>query len=343
VQLQKKGIARNYSMDGLRTLATLLVILLHVSSTYVIRTAESQVYDRSFWIANVLDSLSRICVPLFVMISGRYLLGRNEPTIASYKKRASRIILPIVAWTLIYISYRAALGYLTQKELGLGPILKDAILGIPFYHMWFLFMIIGLYAIAPLLNRLIQNASRNNLWIVTVIFLTFGFLNIAYDSIFGNRPIFILWFLNYLGYFLLGFLMKDAVKRISPLVLLLVFVISSLVTAVLSYFTAKFYHNFFFYSFLSPLVILASLSIYQLFSQTDMPANSFSRIAHLTLGIYLVHAGILDVLVRVFDSLRITFEYNVLLMILLEFALVAVISLALAFLFSKIKYLRKII
>lgn len=334
---------RNYSMDTLRTLAAMLVILLHVSSTYVSRSVDARVYNDYFWVGNIADSFSRICIPLFVMISGRYLLGRNESVLESYKKRAARIILPVIAWTLIYIIYRLAIGWGKQHELSLVPILKDTALGIPFYHMWFLYMMIGLYLAAPFLNRLLQNASRKQLWMVSVIFLLFGFLNIAYDSFLGNAPIFLLLFINYLGYFILGFLLKDTTTKISSSMLVLAFVISSLLTAALSYFTARFYNNLFFYSFLSPLVILASLSIYKLFSQTNLSPNVFSRIAHLTLGIYLVHAGVLDVMIYLLDRLKITFQSNPLFMIGLEFLLVAIISIAIAFLISKIKYLRKTI
>ena len=83
---------RNYTIDTLRTIATLLVILLHVSAEYVTYATKHQILDTSFWIGNIIDSFSRIGVPLFVLISGMFLLGRNESFKQSYQKRASRML-----------------------------------------------------------------------------------------------------------------------------------------------------------------------------------------------------------------------------------------------------------
>lgn len=65
---------RDLSMDALRGFAALFVVLLHV-------TAGSLCADKavdSEWIAaNVLNGLTRWTVPVFVMLSGAFMLKKN--------------------------------------------------------------------------------------------------------------------------------------------------------------------------------------------------------------------------------------------------------------------------
>ena len=82
-----KIMKRNYSIDTLRTIATFLVVLIHVSAKYIDTAINNLSFNKSFWIANISDSFSRIAVPLFVLISGMFLLGRKESIIQFYKNR----------------------------------------------------------------------------------------------------------------------------------------------------------------------------------------------------------------------------------------------------------------
>lgn|SRR5574344_86530 len=261
---------RNIAIDTLRTVSTLLVILLHISAEYVIKSMNDFTFDSSFWISNIVDSFSRICVPLFVLISGMFLVGRNETFEQSYQKRASRILIPLIAWTIIYLLYRMSISFVVSNIIDIKSLFVSVILGCPFYHMWYLFMIIGLYLITPLLNNSISKISRNNLWIVAILFLLFGMVNSCYDEFFNNNVFFMLWFINYLGYFILGYLIKDYKKRFPFYFLFSVYIISSILIAFLSLYTIKTYHNLFFYGYLTPFVAFGALSFYKLISSIEI-------------------------------------------------------------------------
>lgn len=63
---------RNYALDLIRVCAMCLVVLLHASSVFVS-------YSENVTLAgNILNSLSRPCVPLFVMLSGALLLNEAK-------------------------------------------------------------------------------------------------------------------------------------------------------------------------------------------------------------------------------------------------------------------------
>jgi len=69
---------RDYTSDTLRTIAALMVVLVHVVADYVNLAMKSDNFNLSFWVSNIVDSFCRICLPIFVMISGMFLLGRTE-------------------------------------------------------------------------------------------------------------------------------------------------------------------------------------------------------------------------------------------------------------------------
>jgi surface polysaccharide O-acyltransferase-like enzyme len=333
---------RNYAIDTLRTIATLMVVLLHVSSNYVEKGLSSNDYDISFLIGNIIDSFCRICVPLFVLISGRFLIGRKESIVTSFKKRVSRILVLIIVWSIIYLFYRSILEYLEYDSLNSSVLLKDVLRGSPFYHLWYLFMIIGMYLITPILNNQIEKILRKKIWFIALGFMIFGIINNIF-KITGYNPIFILWFINYLGYYIIGYLMKDSSIKISPLILLLIYILSSFLIFTLTIYTVKIYHNIYFYGYLSPFVIFGSLSIYKLFCQIKMDENILSRITHLTLGIYLIHAGILDLFNLGLMKLDFHFFDNAIIGIPFKFILVSLVSIISVSIIYKVKYLRKIL
>ena len=89
-------------IDTLRVLAALAVVWLHVAVGVV--QDHPSAASVSWWIGNVADSMSRWCVPIFVMITGYLLLSRPGDSLKKfYARRFSRIIIPLVFWTMFYL------------------------------------------------------------------------------------------------------------------------------------------------------------------------------------------------------------------------------------------------
>jgi len=319
-----------------------MVILLHVSAEYVIKGQDTLTYDSSFWIGNVLDSFSRASVPLFVLISGMFLLGRTESFRDFYRKRASRILRPLVFWSVIYSAYRLAGTYFIKGITGI-TLAKTAVTELPFYHLWYLFMLVGLYLISPLLNIVIAKCTTKELWKVAIALLGLGMLNNGYGILTGGRPIFLLWFIDFIGYFLLGYLIMHSKKTYPAALLLLTFIASGVLISALSFYTAKHFDHLYFYSYLSPLVVIGALSFFKFFLQLNLKENVLSQIAYLSLGIYLIHAGLLNFLVIGLKYSKLTFLDNPLIGIPIKFTFAFFSALAISWLFSKSKLLKKVI
>lgn len=145
--------------DLIRTLAIFLVVLLHASNEAL---QASSVPASYWWTAVVYKSLSLACVPLFVMLSGALLLQPaklDEPIRVFLKKRLSRIGLAFAFWSAVYLAWSFFITQtpVTLNNIGLG-IVRDLFTG-AYYHFWFVYLLIGLYLITPILRVVIAKGD----------------------------------------------------------------------------------------------------------------------------------------------------------------------------------------
>ena len=159
-------------LDILRVMATVAVILLHVSSEH---WGIASLDSIQWHICNLGDSITRWAPPIFVMISGAVFLNPEKKiSIKSlYTKNIFRLCTAFVFWSVLYAVKSAADFSLTATE-----VLVKIICG--HWHMWFLHMIIGLYVMVPILRAICQNALITKYFIITSFFL-----NIAAYTIFN--------------------------------------------------------------------------------------------------------------------------------------------------------------
>ncbi len=146
---------RNIGFDILRIAATFAVMILHVAAYKWSKTDYNTFAWNTF---NVYDSLVRWAVPVFVMISGALFLNAENSIEKMYKKYILRIFTAFVFWSFLY----AAFGYYKKRDL--LHALRSFVCGN--YHLWFLFMIVGLYMITPLLKKLVEDMKLTKYFLV---------------------------------------------------------------------------------------------------------------------------------------------------------------------------------
>lgn len=153
---------RTIYFDCLRILATIAVVILHVAAQnwYV-----TNIHSYEWNVMNIYDSLVRWGVPIFVMISGALFLEREVDIKRLYTHNIFKIVLTFIIWTTIY-----AVGQSLYKGFEWKTFIKWLIGG--HYHMWFLFMIVGLYMMVPFLKKIVESES------LTRYFLGLGFVAI---------------------------------------------------------------------------------------------------------------------------------------------------------------------
>ena len=151
---------RDYRIDLLRVVLITAVICIH---TFCVLDLETYPQYRTWSL--VLNTICHYAVPLFVMLSGMVLIDRcDEPLTLFYRKRLARIMVPLAPATVFFVALRI----LRDGESSLD-VLMEAFLGRPYYHLWFAFMLLGVYAFIPFLVRLVREIHNGILTFVCIV------------------------------------------------------------------------------------------------------------------------------------------------------------------------------
>ena len=148
---------RKQFLDVLRVLATCAVVLMHVLTGATDVTDASIVPEYRSLLLSVMD-LVTWCVPIFLMISG-YLFLNPERTLTypvMIKKYCRRIALAILLFGVPYAASELVVAERTFRVRMIPEALKMTLTGHTWSHMWYLYLILFLYLITPLLKKVLQ-------------------------------------------------------------------------------------------------------------------------------------------------------------------------------------------
>ena len=146
---------RTHYFDFLRVLAVLAVIALHTTGVGLdemkIASGTGTIIKSYEWyILKIYSSLTSWCVPVFIMISGALFLNRNDSIRKIYSKNITRIITAFLFWSFFYAIVQYFYKHWTRAEFFANFLLGH-------YHLWFLFMIICLYMLIPLIRKITES------------------------------------------------------------------------------------------------------------------------------------------------------------------------------------------
>lgn len=163
---------RESNYDLLRILSCISVIVIHVSCSYTAAITDVEVFGQCYTehmlVSCACNAMSRFAVPCFVMLSGAFALAdeRNAEYKYFYKKTFKKIGIPALIFSVLYFFYSCALAVAAVliKGKNLKRLLvpfKALIKGSPFAHMWFLYMLLGLYILTPLIIRFRKSITKS--------------------------------------------------------------------------------------------------------------------------------------------------------------------------------------
>ena len=194
---------RDIYPDIIRIFAYCCVVLLH-SLTPVI--TDAGLYGSFSWYFTIAaNAVARAGVPLFLMLSGHLLLGREERPLAFYRRRFPRILVPLLAWNVVY--------FLSSVGRGEASPTVDAFLAVLLdngsaYHLWYLYTLAGLYLLLPFFSVICRNCTRGELFALLLVTLFPGTIRPFLNT---HLPVYLYLFgvlvEGYLGYVLLGYLL----------------------------------------------------------------------------------------------------------------------------------------
>lgn len=295
---------RDYSLDFLRVVACILVIVIHVANVYC--RAYANIEQINYIGAVIFNAIARISVPVFFMISGALLIKDTNFDMKKYLKRIWRLVFALIVWNLIYF-------FFNRFYLGNTGNFMDALIESFFEptkrHLWFMYAIIGIYIVLPFIQSMCKNLSRKEedlfmgLWVFFVGVVYILKLLLKVDV---NYPIPIIQGTYYLGYFVLG---RFLYKRVSEVkqphkwnkylitISTICFIITILFTCTNSFNQDKYYNLMLAYR--SIFYMLASSSVFLLFTMNKdkFKENKLvASISGLSFGIYLIHPIFLNLI-----------------------------------------------
>ena len=148
---------RKQFLDVLRVLATCAVVLMHILTGATDVTDASIVPEYRSLLLSVMD-LVTWCVPIFLLISG-YLFLNPERTLTypvMIKKYCRRIALAILLFGVPYAASELVVAERTFRITMIPEALKMTLTGHTWSHMWYLYLILFLYLITPLLKKVLR-------------------------------------------------------------------------------------------------------------------------------------------------------------------------------------------
>lgn len=280
-------------IENTRFVASFAVVLLHVAGGVVDNAALGSF---NWWVGNFVDSFVRWCVPVFIILTGYLLSDPNKqiPTYDFYKKRVSRILIPITVWIIFY----SMVTYLLSGSKGsVLSLIENFATGKPYYHMWYFYLLVGLYLVAPFVNRLILNLSDKELILIIILSSLLSSIDMTWDH-FLNRtnswPM--TWFLSFLPFYFVGNLLhRTGVAEKMYVLNLPVFLCSFTIVFVGFFVLAKSIGQSeatIMYSYLSIPVGLMAITVFLALRSGKLSFFSPLVITHyakLSFGIYLIH------------------------------------------------------
>ncbi len=173
-------------VDYLRVVACFLVMLVHASENFYGADPSGLAGNVSFlaneanrfWVAFYDGGIGRTCVPLFMIVSAFLLVPMKKGQTMSlfYKRRFTRILPPMLIFMLLYTFLPLAWGGMTWEQslndLKMIPWNFPSMAG----HLWFMYPLISLYLIIPVVSPWLENASAKDERIFIGLFVVSTFI-----------------------------------------------------------------------------------------------------------------------------------------------------------------------
>lgn len=281
---------RKYSIDLLRILSAIAVIIIHtVSSPVTNGTVEIDIL-----LANnlkLIRTLMNWSVPVFFMITGYCILRKDNCTYNYCFSHIKKYIYVLFTVGLFYALLEEVFNTKTLSIMTIAISLKNVISGNLWDHMWFVYSIIGTYMVLPVIYSFMQQ-GKNDGYILTILLFFFNILVPTFDELISINSL--LPFGGYLFYVCFGGLVAQGHISKKSLYLIASAGLLSSFWIVLRVNTQEFKYNHL-------AICLLAMSIFLVFSKMQIkPRKMVLLLSNCTWGVYLIHPFFINVAVKLF-------------------------------------------
>lgn len=321
----------NY-INSLRLLATLSVIWLHTSAG-LLDIREIACDNVKFWL-----SCHKYCmqfgVPVFVMISGALFLNPAKEIgfPLMLRKYVKRIGLALLIFGLPMCLVETHF----SKSGGVINSVIHFVQGKSWAHMWYLYMLIGLYLITPIIKPFVTKASDKDWIAALVLMFVMSSLFPTMNAMGAGLTSWMIISTPYIFIYMLGYWLcwKAPQKIVGNKTALTVVALLCLAVIVV-----KCYYGFNYYGYADPVTICLASTLFLLFRSFNVNWKFANWITPYCFGIYLVHNVFINF---AYKFLKIETEAVVPILNFIGFFLLfTLLSLASTYILMKIPFMKK--
>ena len=280
--------------ERIKTLACIAVVMLH---TFYAADAYAGTVSEHF-LMQELRNLCQWAVPCFVMVSGALLLESGKQI--TLEKLWKRYIFRMAAALLFFSFFYAVLDGILNNDLGTGTVLtaiRDIVFGGGYRHMWYLYMMTGIYIFLPVYKYVADFADKKSLiYIISVLAVFQCMIPLAEKATGTDIAFYICVYSVYPFYLLLGHSINKGVIRLPVWISVVFTAVSagSILLLTVSGTNGNDAAKQIAESYSDPFIALGAAGIFSLFYGMEKKEHkvfdNFCRvISPCSFGIYLLH------------------------------------------------------
>lgn len=254
------------------------------------------------------------------MLSGAFLLDndKNKNYKYFYKKTFKKIVIPTIIFSILYFLpiFIRNLFLIESKTISeiFEPV-KNFLIGQPSSHLWYLYMLIGVYILVPIVIRVKNDISQKTFEKVSIVFLALASISYWTSSYTLNYDIGMVF--EFLGYLMIGYTIRNNSHNKNSKKAVLYIILSITINII------AFYLNYLnitnkmptdtqilknsWISPLSPLIVISSVLLFMAFSNFNIKRD-FSKLASYSFYIYLIHQFVLITIFELIEKSNIQFN-----------------------------------
>lgn len=365
-------------IDMLRVVACFFVVFSHCCDPFV---AQFDANREMFLTGVFAGSLMRPCVPLFAMMTAVLLLPIKPGTTVNrfYRKRIGRIIVPLAFWSfalplMAFLYFTVANPETANMQLSVNDYTTDTLLqrlytfifnfNFDTTPLWYLYMLIGLYLIMPMISSWLTQATRKEIKTVLCIWgatLLLPYLKmvaplLGYKGNYGHMGLLgecdwnvygtFYYVSGFAGYLILAYYLKKyplewSWRKIAAICIPM-FIAGYAITSVgyivtNEHFPGNYAYLEIVWYFTGINVFMMTFPLFVTIQKVDTkPRKWLSQMARLTFGVYLCHFTFTFLSYDLYDSAALPYLVRIMLAALTTGA----ISVLLTWIMSKFRFTR---
>lgn len=215
----------NY-IEWLRIVCAIAVVGIHITMTQPNNYSVAEIGTCNYLVLTSVYVLIQWAVPVFLMISGNLLLHSHMMSFSKVKKMISRMTVVLLLFGSIFALLEQVF---EKKTVELWMLPNSFFLTLQqksWSHLWYLYVLIGIYVILMPLKKFVDNSSNREICVFTAILVIGNVIvptiNIVFETEIENYML----LTQYVTYVLLGYIIgglhgddSDGIKNAISLVI----------------------------------------------------------------------------------------------------------------------------